>query len=96
MYGLIFKNRWFAAAWALIMLASIASFFSDGGGQEKLQSVAADFKAQSEELQKSDSGHSFVIDEEELDGNGFTTDKQLMLEARDAETEEVPVATPSE
>lgn len=100
MYQILFKSRWFAAAWAVATLVSIATFVSEGGGGEKVQNAAADFKAKSEELHKPDGGHSFTIDPD-VDEHGFLTDEgvrkeQAALHKEDGEAEVSAAATPSE
>lgn len=41
----IFRSRWIAIVWAMGVLFSIGTFFSDGGGQEKLTQAASDIRA---------------------------------------------------
>ena len=37
MTRLLFRNKWFALAWAISICFTIARFFGEGGGHEKLQ-----------------------------------------------------------
>ena len=41
---LIFRNRWFALIWVSGMLVSLATFFGEGGGHEKLDQAAAQLR----------------------------------------------------
>jgi hypothetical protein len=45
MTKLLFRNRWFALAWAIALCFSIARFFDVGGGQQELQEKAAEIRA---------------------------------------------------
>ncbi len=77
MMQFLFKSRWFAAIWVLMTLGSIATFVSEGGGNEKIQSAAAKIKAQNEAMAKQDTGQGFA--EEPADsgtGSGFASDDQ--------------------
>ena len=37
MTRLLFRNKWFALVWAISICFTIARFFGEGGGHEKLQ-----------------------------------------------------------
>lgn len=45
MIRLLFRNRWIAFFWMLGILASVAMFFSAGGGHEQLARAASDVEA---------------------------------------------------
>jgi hypothetical protein len=62
MYQLLFRSRWIAAIWALATLVSVATYVSEGGGNDKIAQTAADIKAQRNRLDRQEAGHSFVIE----------------------------------
>jgi hypothetical protein len=41
MTKLLFRNKWFALVWAISICFTIARFFGEGGGHEKLQVATA-------------------------------------------------------
>ena len=46
MTRLLFRNKWFALAWAISICFTIARFFGEGGGHEKLQLATAQVYSQ--------------------------------------------------
>ena len=44
MTQLLFRNRWFALAWALALCFAISRFFGEEGGQQQLAQAAEDIR----------------------------------------------------
>lgn len=89
MMQLLFRNRWLALMWVAVSLISIGSYFSEGGGHERIDQASAQLRARQAEMEKDDGGHSFVI---EAGDDGFSSEEELVDRAN---TDEHPEGQPS-
>lgn len=75
----IFRSRWIAIIWAMGVLFSIGTFFSQGGGQEKLTKAASDIRAQQQAKVTQASVEVAEIQDPAEDG-GFAGDEAVRSE----------------
>ena len=66
MSQLLFRNRWFALLWALLICFSISRFFDDGGGQEQLAKAAENIRSSRVEAARAQSATQQDFEESQV------------------------------
>jgi hypothetical protein len=82
MSQLLFRNRWFALVWALLICFSISRFFDEGGGQEQLTKAAADIRTSRVQAARAQSAVQQDIEESQvIRGRTMHEDGAVQFEA---------------
>ncbi len=87
MQKLLFRNRYFAAIWALAMLASVAAFFGNDGGNQQIEEAAKAIRAQKQDMTRPGEASPVVIEDETSDEE-LSADEQQVDEADSADAGE--------